>query len=196
MNKRKFYIPRQYSSSRDMKFTKNEREIISFLVKNARISDAEIARNMEISLQAVRKTRKKLESSKVIRGYSTEVDYSSLGIEVIAIAFLQITPSAWEKFKESTIKKWLTNSNAITHFRVLHGNVSHIIEYGFKDIDELNDFFGVLHTKYGRYVNLVSLYTLSHKNVERDYEKHMLHHLLNNKENNNAGSVPKMFEDS
>ena len=58
-----------------MNLTRNERYTIGFLIQNARTTDAEIARRLKISLQAVRNIRKKLERNKVICKYSAVIDY-------------------------------------------------------------------------------------------------------------------------
>ncbi|MCK5345503.1 MAG: winged helix-turn-helix transcriptional regulator, partial [Candidatus Heimdallarchaeota archaeon] len=74
-----------------MKLTRNDRRVLKFLIENGRSPDADMARGLNITPQAVGKIRRKLESEGIVKGYSTIVDYGKLGINVLAIALFKFT---------------------------------------------------------------------------------------------------------
>ena len=84
-----------------MRLTKNDRFVLKCLIENGRVSDAEIARKLKITLQGVGKIRKKLENSGIIKGYSTTVDYQKLGINVFAVVTIKPEKLAWEKINNA-----------------------------------------------------------------------------------------------
>ena len=144
-----------------MNLTKNEKTVMKFLLNNARTPDAVIARHLKISLQAVRNIRRKLESKKVINGYTALVNYENVGVNLFAIAMFKLTPQAWAESNEYSIKKMLMQPNVVKFYRIPQGDVTHIIHYGFKDIIELNNFFQDLQSKVGKFVELKNIYTVS-----------------------------------
>ena len=164
-----------------MKLTKNECTVIKFLLKNARTPDAVIARDLKISLQAVRNIRKKLERNKIIKGYSPLIDYEKLGVNIFAIALYKVTPQAWTEFKESGIEKWLMHPNVTKFYRVPNGDVTHLIQYGFKDIIEMNKFFQALQSKFSKYVEIEKLFTICNGNLVRDSHDSLINLNLNSK---------------
>lgn len=158
-----------------MNLTKNEKKVIKFLLKDARTSDAAIARELKISLQAVRNIRKKLENKRIIKGYSTTIDYEKLEINVFAIVLYRITAQGWEEFKEEKINKWLLQPNVAKFYRIPNGDITHIAEYGFRTIHEMNKFFQTLQSKYSKYIEIIKVHPISNGNVIRESE----HELIN-----------------
>lgn len=148
-----------------MNLTRNEKTVLKFLFKDSRMSDAAIAREMSISLQAVRNIRKKLETNGVIRGYITNLNYEKLGLNIYALAFFKCTSDAWAEFNEEKISKWLNSPNVIQTYRIPNGEMTHIVKYGFKDINQMNFFFKNLQCKYSKYVEIVNVFPLSIENI-------------------------------
>ena len=62
-----------------------DREILNIIQKDARISNAEIARQVELAPSAVLERVRKLEERGVIRGYSADIDPKVLGYGLTAI---------------------------------------------------------------------------------------------------------------
>ena len=164
-----------------MKLTKNECTVIKFLLKNARTPDAVIARDLKISLQAVRNIRKKLERNKIIKGYSPLIDYEKLGINIFAIVLYKITPQAWTEFKEASIEKWLLHPNVVKFYRIPNGDATHLIHYGFRDVIEMNNFFQVLQSKFSKYIEIKRLYTICNGNLVKDSHDSLINLSLNSK---------------
>ena len=164
-----------------MKFTKNECTVIKTLLKNARTPDAVIARELKISLQAVRNIRIKLEKKEVIEGYSNLFDHEKLGISVFAIVLYKITPNAWAEFKESAIEKWLLHPNVTKFYRIPNGDITHLVHYGFKDIVEMSNFFQLLQSKYGKYIEISKLYTICNGNIVKESQESLINLCLSQK---------------
>ena len=70
-------------------FDDRDRRILAFLQKDARISNAEIARALGIAPSAVLERVRKLERSGAIQGYSAKLDPERLGADLLAFVFVQ-----------------------------------------------------------------------------------------------------------
>lgn len=80
--------------------TLREKQVLLELIKDARISDQEMARRIGTSRPTILKIRQRLEK-KYIRKYSALVDFADLGLNVIATTFFR-----WDDFsKKQEMKK-------------------------------------------------------------------------------------------
>ena len=164
-----------------MKLTRNQCIVIKFLLKNARTSDAAIARHLKISLQAVRNIRQKLERNNIIKSYSSIMDYEKLGINIFTIVLYKVTAQTWVEFNESSIEKWLLHPNTIKLYRVPNGDITHIVHYGFRDVVEMNYFFQTLQSKYSKYIEIEKLYTICNGNLVKDSHNSLINSTLSSK---------------
>jgi len=160
------------------KFTENEKKVIKALIENARVSDARIGRKIRISLQAVRKIRKKLENQGVITGYSTHINYEKIGMTVFGVALLNVMAEAWEKYGSRKIQEILLHANAIKFYRIPQADITHMVVYGFRNLNEFNEFFESMQEQHSRYVQLKGLYTISNKNFAKKSAKDLIRKLL------------------
>ncbi len=160
------------------KFTENEKKVMKALIENARSSDAHIGRKLNISLQAVRKIRKKLEQEGIITGYSTQIDYEKIGMSVFAIALLEVQAEAWEKFGGRTVQQALMHQNAIKFYRIPQADITHLIIYGFRTLAEYNDFFETMQEQQARFIRVKGLYTISNKNFAKKSASELIRKLL------------------
>lgn len=71
-------------------FDERDRRILGFLQEDARLSNAEIARDLGIAPSAVLERIRKLERSGAIRGYSARLDPEQLGAGLLAFVFVQV----------------------------------------------------------------------------------------------------------
>ncbi len=167
-----------------MKFTKNERKVLEYLVENAKITDSEIAEKLHITPQAVGKIRKKLETMGIIKGYYAVVDLEKAGIKVIAIGMFKFNIDAFgesKNIKESIdayITKRIQNPLIINFYRLPEGDITHIVVYGFKSVDELDSYFHALQAKRGYMSELKNLYILSVKSMKKSSPNDLLVKLL------------------
>lgn len=66
-----------------------DREILTALQRDARISNAALARRVSLSATGVQKRLRKLEATGVIRGYTTQIDHESIGYDMLC--FVHVT---------------------------------------------------------------------------------------------------------
>jgi len=149
-----------------MKLTKNEKKTLKFLLNNSRVSDSEIASKLNISSVAIGKIRRKLESS-VIDSYTLNLNYSKLGIQTFAIAVAKLTREGLDKGELEIEQKLLKNPHIINVYRIPKGSSTHIILYGFQDMNELDDFFHSVKMKQElhEFIETQDLFTFSHNSL-------------------------------
>jgi len=157
-----------------MKLTRNERRVLKFLIENGRTQDANIAKELNITPQAVGKIRRKLESESVIKGYSTIVDYEKLDIKVLAVALFKFTQESRKNLKERNIDERVKGAHIINFYRVPEGDVTHIVTYGFRSLEELDHYFHVLQTERGHISEIRKLYILSAKSLRKNSDQELL----------------------
>ncbi|ODS39834.1 MAG: hypothetical protein A7315_10390 [Candidatus Altiarchaeales archaeon WOR_SM1_79] len=151
-----------------MELTRNERRVLNFLIENGRATDAELSKKLKITSQAIGKIRKKLEREGIIKGYSTIIDYEKLGIKVFAIALFKFIPEVWKTLKDKHVAERIRGSNIINFYRIPEGDVTHIVVYGFRSLDELDHYFHVLQTERGHISEIRKLYIFSAKSLKKD----------------------------
>jgi len=167
-----------------MKWTRNERKVLEYLVENAKITDSEIAEKLHITPQAIGKIRKKLETSGVIKGYHAAVDLEKTGITVIAIGMFKFNIDAFDKSEnieqslDLDIAKRIQNPLIINFYRLPEGDITHIVVFGFKNINELDSYFHTLQAKRGHISELKNLYILSVKSMKKSSPNDLLVKLL------------------
>ncbi|MEK6886234.1 MAG: AsnC family transcriptional regulator [Nanoarchaeota archaeon] len=90
----------------EMKLDAYDRTILYELDKNARITTTELGKKIRKSKQFVDYRIKKLEENKVLKGYTTVIDYSKLGYISIRVYFKfhNITPEKQKELEENLIK--------------------------------------------------------------------------------------------
>jgi len=157
-----------------MKLTRNEKRVLKFLIENGRTQDANIAKELRITPQAVGKIRRKLESEGVIKGYSTTVDYEKLGIRVLAIVLFKFRPESRRNLREEDVDERIKGPNIINFYRVPEGDVTHIVTYGFRSLEELDHYFHILQTERGHISEIRKLYILSAKSLRKNSDKELV----------------------
>lgn len=118
-----------------MWFTKNEKAVLKLLLNNSKMSDTDIAKEINISTQAIGRIRKRLEEE-VIKKYSVELDKKALGIDLIVrikIKFENLTA----KDAEEVEKKLRADKNIFSIFKLMSGEGEYLLVAGFKDMNEL-----------------------------------------------------------
>ena len=159
-----------------LKLTKNEKKTLKLLISNARISDSEIAKQLNISSQAVGKIRRKLEET-VINKYTIEVNYAKLNIQTFAIGIGKMTPQGMDKGELEIEQHLLENPHIMNIYRIPRGATTHILIYGFQDLNELDSFFHSkeYYKKINKYIETNELYTFSHNSLIKRNPEQLLH---------------------
>lgn len=148
------------------------------LLENSRISDSEIANKLKISSQAVGKIRRKLETT-IIDSYTLNLNYAKLGISTFAIGMSKITSDGLDKGELEIEQKLLEDPHIISVYRLPSGSATHIILYGFRDMDELDSFFHSPKKKQAlhNYIDSKELFTFSHNSLIK-HDPHQLFHKI------------------
>jgi DNA-binding Lrp family transcriptional regulator len=158
-----------------MQLTRNDKRVLKFLIESGRASDVDMAKKLSITSQAVGKIRKKLESEGFIKGYSTDVDYEKLGVKVFAVVLFKYMPEVWKSIKsDEDVKERIKGPHIIDYYRVPEGDVTHIVVYGFRSLDELDNYFHVLQTERGHISEIRKMYVFSSKSMIKQSPKELL----------------------
>jgi len=159
-----------------MELTKNEKKILKLLLDNSRINDSEIASKIGISSQAVGKIRRKLEST-IIDSYTVNLNYSKLGITIFAIAVAKLTKEGLDKGQLEVEQELLRIPHVINVYRIPKLSATHIIMYGFSDINELDNFFysPKIRNQLHNYIETQELFTFSHNSLIKKNSTQLLH---------------------
>jgi len=149
-----------------MRLTKNEKKALGLLLNNAKITDSFIANKLKISSQAVGKIRKKLDST-IIDSYAINLNYAKIGIHAFAVSLSKLTPDGLDKGELQIEKMLLGVSNIIQAQRLPNSSCTHIILYGFRDLEELDQFF---HSRKNvqnlfKYIENKEVFTFSHNSL-------------------------------
>lgn len=159
-----------------MKLTSNDKKTLNLLLEDGRITDTSIAKELGITKQAVGRIRKKLEKGKIIKKYTTQLDYERLGIHTFAIILARLT-SEWQKMGElEATEKLIGNPNIIRVFRIPQGEITHILIYAFKNIVELENYF---QKPNGNGLIVEKVHISSHIGMSKDENKELFIKTLN-----------------
>jgi len=84
--------------------TLREKQVLTELLKNCKISDQEIARKLNTSRPTILKIRKRLEKKAIIKGYTSLIDFEKLGLNIQAVILYRWKDYSKSKELEETIK--------------------------------------------------------------------------------------------
>ena len=74
-----------------MQLEETDKKILNILIDNSRLSLRQIAKKADVSVATVMNHIKKLEKEKIIRKYTTELDYESIGYDVEVMVDIRIS---------------------------------------------------------------------------------------------------------
>lgn len=152
-----------------MKLSKHERKIIDLLLKNSRMTDKKIAKDLGITSQAVGKLRRKLEKSGILKSYNISVDLERIGIEAFALIHARLTQAGWDyKGGIGVQEKIASNPNIVGVYRVPEGQITHIILCAFRNLKELDRYIHILQSQYSDYLEIISTYVFSNSSIVKE----------------------------
>jgi Lrp/AsnC family leucine-responsive transcriptional regulator len=165
------------------KLTKNDQEVLKNLIKHAKIPDTEIAKKMGLSPQAVFKIRHKLEHKGIIKGYMPIIDLKKIGINVMALLVIKLTPEVWEQYTDQEISERIRKiPYVINAYRVPQSNVTHILLMGFRDIKQMDRYLIKMQTNFSKEVEIKRIYPFSIDKVITQSPIGLLYEILDKKE--------------
>ena len=132
-----------------IKIDKRDRKILALLDFNARISNAEIARKLRISKEAVLYRIKNLEARGIIKQYYAIINPSKLGYYYCRLALkLQNLTQKIEK----DMLEWLKQNKKVAYLGICEGYYDLAIGYWAKDVFEFENFVDTFVNKFSKYI--------------------------------------------
>lgn len=107
--------------------------ILAELERNARIKVSNLARHLNIPTSTTRDRIHKLEEVGVIRGYTTLIDHTKLGLNIKAI----IQASREHRVTLNNYHSESAKLPEVTNMKVLTGDVDQLITIYARDVDDL-----------------------------------------------------------
>ena len=173
----------QKSNPNHPKLTKNDQEVLKNIIKHAKIPDKDIAEKMGISHQAVFKIRHKLEESGIIKGYQPVLDLKKLGINVMVILIIKLTPQVWEENDDQQITERIKQiPYVINAYRVLESNASHVLIMGFKDLEQMDKYLSKIQTRFSSEIEIKKVIPFSTDKIITQSPVGLLYEILDKKE--------------
>ena len=109
-------------------------QILNIIQKDARISNAEIARQVGLAPSAVLERVKKLEERGIIRGYAAELDAAQIGFGLTAFVFVRTSFCG-------SIGGVLAAIPEVLEVHDIAGDDCYLLKVRAKNTDELGKFF-------------------------------------------------------
>jgi len=114
-------------------FDEIDRTILGILQRNARTSNSEIARQLNMAPSAILERIRKLEARGVIQGYEARLDPKSTGHELVAFVFIR-TDDRWDNLE--TAGK-LHKIPEVLEIHALSGEDCYLVKLRVADMDAL-----------------------------------------------------------
>jgi len=163
--------------------TKNDHEVLKTIIECAKLPDSEIAKNMGLSPQAVFKIRHKLENKGIIKGYHPILDLKKLGIKVMVMLIIKLSPDVWENQRDEQISQRIKQiPYVINAYRVLEPNASHILTMGFRDLEQMERYLAKMQTKFSKEIEIKHIFPFSTDRIITESPVGLLYEILDKKE--------------
>jgi Lrp/AsnC family transcriptional regulator, leucine-responsive regulatory protein len=165
------------------KLTKNDITVLKKILDIKRIPDSDIAKTMKLSPQAIFKIRGKLEDCGIIKGYMPIIDFNKLGINVMTLIIIRLSPSMWKSFSDDQISDRISKAPyVIDAYRVADENASHVILLAFRNTAQKEKYISEIQTKFAEEVQIKSIYTFSVDKIISHSPLGLLHEIVDKKE--------------
>ncbi|MEM2866401.1 MAG: Lrp/AsnC family transcriptional regulator [Candidatus Hadarchaeales archaeon] len=110
-------------------------KLLRLLNENSKRTLKELGREVGLSVSAVRKRLGKLERSRVIKGYTVEVDHRKLGLGLTAFLRLEVDPKDLR-----SVTQRLSHCREVCEVHRITGNHNLLVKVRAKDVASLNKF--------------------------------------------------------
>ena len=165
------------------RLTKNDQAVLKNIILQAKLPDTEIAKKTGISPQGVYKIRNKLENLGIIKGYSPIIDFKKLGINIMVLLIIKLTPEVWEKNSDDQISERIKQiPYVINAYRIPESDASHILLMGFRDLDQRDKYLIKMQTKFSREIEIRHIYPFSVDKIITQSPVGLLYEILDKKE--------------
>ncbi len=110
-------------------------KLLKLLNEDSRKTLKELGREVGLSISAVRKRLVKLEKSRVIKGYTVEVDHRKLGLGLTAFLRLEVDPKDLQNLTQR-----LSHYREVCEVHRITGNHNLLVKVRARDVPSLNKF--------------------------------------------------------
>jgi len=165
------------------KLTENDKKVLKKILNSKKTPDSDIARDLGLSPQAIFKIRSKLENCGIIKGYMPIIDFKKLGINIMTLLIIHLSPSMWESFSDDQISEKISKApSVIDAYRVADENVSHIILLAFRDLEQKEKYISEIQTKFAEEVQIIGAHTFSVDKIISRNPLGILHEIIDKKD--------------
>lgn len=153
------------------KLSDSEKKFLISLLEDGSKTDAQIAREINVSMATAHRIRKKLEEEAILVDYIPIVNLDKVDVKFFAVVMFQ-----WTKFddKEQT-EEMLSDLKEDPHVVYLasgdgSNGLTHIIMLGFSDLSDYHSYLEGFRGKYkGCIDNISAFFIPSNKILKQDY---------------------------
>jgi DNA-binding Lrp family transcriptional regulator len=124
-----------------MKLSSVDKKILNILIENSRLSYRQIAKKAKVSVATIMHHIKKLENEKIIKNYTTTLDYEKVGYDVDVL--IEVRISKGKLFEVE--KKIATHENVFAVYDVT-GNFDAVILARFPNRRRMDNFLKKIQT--------------------------------------------------
>ena len=117
-----------------------DRNLLRLLQKDARISFAELARQVGLTTTPCKERVRRLEREGYIRGYHAELDPAKLGRGLVVFVQITLQRTAGDAFSEFT--EAIRDVPEVEECHLVAGNFDYLIKARVKDMSEYREFLG------------------------------------------------------
>ena len=114
-----------------------DRELIAHLQDNARLTNAELAERVGLSVSACHRRVKQLETDGLITGYAAVVDRDKLGLKVLAYVFVKLESHAEDLLDD--FEKRVLRIDEVVACYAISGGGDYILKVATEDMDSYAD---------------------------------------------------------
>lgn len=122
-----------------MNLSNTDKRIINALIENPRQSYRELAKEAHVSIATIGNRLKFLEKNKLIKGYTSYIDYDLIGYDTHVIINIRVSQG-----QEKAVEKKLFNSPNITSIYNLTGDFDIMLIARFKNRRELDSYLKII----------------------------------------------------
>jgi len=119
-----------------------DKKILKELIKNGRISFADLGRKCHMTRQSVYSRIKSLRHKGIIKKFTVSLDKKKLGLNIIAYILIRAEPL--RAFRKDEMRN-LMNLPQISEIHHIYGRYSYIMEVRAKDMDDLTEIIKKIH---------------------------------------------------
>ena len=121
-----------------MKIDRIDRQILSLLERDARMSNAELAEHVNLSPTPCLRRLRKLESSGLIRGYRAVLDEKALGLNASAMVFVNLEKNTKENAE--AFERALQDLPEVMECYVVAGRHDYVLRVVTEDLEDYERF--------------------------------------------------------